>query len=79
MAGSYRQTRYGFLWSLRYRRDRLKRISKSIFDRIEAAYQAECQRQMRKLRNEIKETEAVAGPDCDAVRAAKALVGEGEG
>lgn len=68
---------YGFLWSLRYRRDRLKRISKSVFDRIEAAYQAECHRQMRKLKNEIEVTEAIAGPDCDAVRAAKALVGEG--
>jgi hypothetical protein len=32
---------------------------------------------MRKLKNEIQITEAIAGPDCDAVRAAKALVGEG--
>lgn len=67
---------YGFLWSLRYRRDRLKRISKSVFDRIEAAYQAECQRQVQKLKNEIRTTEEIAGADCRAVRAAKALVGE---
>lgn len=67
---------YGFIWSLRYRRDRVKRISKSVFDRIEAAYQAECQRQMRKLTDEIEITQAITGPDCNVVRAAKALVGE---
>lgn len=67
---------YGFLWSLRYRRDRLRKISRSVFDKIEAAYRAECHRQMRKLQHEITITEAVAGPDSNAVRAAKALVGE---
>lgn len=69
---------YGFLWSLRYRRDRLKIISISVYESIRAAYREECVRQMRKLKNEIKITEEIAGPDCDAVRAAKALVGEGE-
>lgn len=67
---------YGFLWSLRYRRDRLKRISKSVFDRIEAAYQAECQRQMRKLRHEVEITETIAGASCASVVEAKALVDE---
>ena len=67
---------YGFLWSLRYRRDRLKFISISAYERIAGAYRAECERQMRKLQHEIEITEAVAGADSNAVRAAKALVGE---
>lgn len=36
---------YGFLWSLRYRRDRLKIISVSVYEKIAAAYRAECERQ----------------------------------
>ena len=68
---------YGFLWSLRYRRDRLKIISASIYEKIAGAYQAECGRQMRKLQHEIYITEKITGPDSDAVRAAKALVREG--
>lgn len=68
---------YGFLWSLRYRRDRLRIISISVYEKIAAAYRHECERQLRKLQHEIKITEAVAGPDNDAVCAAKALVGEG--
>jgi hypothetical protein len=70
---------YGFLWSLRYRRDRLKIISISAYESIRAAYRAECGRQMRKLEHEITITEAVAGPASAAVRAAKALVGESNG
>ena len=67
---------YGFLWSLRYRRDRLRIISVSVYESIKAAYRAECGRQMRKLGNEITRTEEIAGPDSPAVRAAKALLGE---
>lgn len=48
---------YGFLWSLRYRRERLKIISKSVYETIAAAYQAECKRQIRKLKNEIANTD----------------------
>lgn len=65
---------YGFLWSLRYRRDRLRTISISVYESIRAAYREECERQMRKLQNEITKTEEIAGPDSAAVRAAKALV-----
>jgi uncharacterized small protein (DUF1192 family) len=36
----------------------------------------ECERQIRKLQDEIRRTEAVAGADSTAIRAAKALVGE---
>lgn len=68
---------YGFLWSLRYRRERLRTISISVYESIRAAYRAECAAQMRKLKNEITRTEEIAGPDSHAVRKAKALVGEG--
>jgi hypothetical protein len=67
---------YGFLWSLRYRRDRLRTISISVYEGIRAAYRAECAAQMRKLENDIKRTEEITGPDSASVRAAKALVGE---
>jgi hypothetical protein len=66
---------YGFLWRLRYRREHLKTISISVYERIRAAYRAECERQMRKLENEITITEKITGPDNPAVRAAKALLG----
>ena len=66
---------YGFLWSLRYRRERLRTISISVYEGIRAAYRAECERQLRKLKHEIEITEHVAGPDHDSVRSAKALVG----
>lgn len=67
---------YGFLWSLRYRRERLRTISISVYEGIRAAYREECQRQMRKLESEIAKTEEIAGPDHAAVRAAKALLGK---
>lgn len=65
---------YGFLWSLRYRRERLRIISVSVYETIRAAYREECARQMRKLEHEIKRTEEIAGADDAAVHAAKALV-----
>lgn len=67
---------YGFLWSLRYRRERLRIISVSVYETIRAAYRAECERQMRKLENEVRRTEEITGPDSNAVRAAKALLGK---
>lgn len=67
---------YGFLWSLRYRRDRLKTISISVYERLRAAYRLECERQMRKLENEIRRTEDITGANNPAVRAAKTLVGK---
>jgi hypothetical protein len=67
---------YGFLWRLRYRRERLKTISISVYERIRAAYRAECGRQMRKLGNEITKTEEITGPDRASIRAGKALIGE---
>jgi aromatic ring-opening dioxygenase catalytic subunit (LigB family) len=67
---------YGFLWSLRYRRDRLRTISISVYESIRAAYRAECGRQMRKLENDIAKTEEITGPDSASVRSSKALVGK---
>lgn len=66
---------YGFLWSLRYRRERLRIMSISVYEGLRAAYRAECERQMRKLENEIARTEEIAGADSNAVRAAKTVVG----
>ena len=66
---------YGFLWSLRYRRERLRIISVSVYETIRAAYRAECERQMRKLENEVRRTEEITGPHSTAVRKAKALLG----
>ena len=67
---------YGFLWSLRYRRDRLRTISISVYESIREAYCEECGRQMRKLKHEITRTEEISGADSSAVRAAKALARE---
>jgi hypothetical protein len=69
---------YGFLWSLRYRRDRLKIISISVYESIRAAYRKECERQLRKLKNDLAKTEKSAGPDNAVVMAVQALVGEDE-
>lgn len=66
---------YGFLWSLRYRRERLRIMSISVYEGLRAAYRAECERQLRKLEHEIARTEEIAGADSNAVRAAKAVVG----
>jgi len=65
---------YGFLWSLRYRRERLRIISISVYEGIRAAYRAECERQMRKLENDLARTEKIAGPDINSVRSAKAIL-----
>jgi hypothetical protein len=67
---------YGFLWSLRYRRRTLKIISISVYESIRAAYRNECEKQMRKLGNDITRTEELLGPDHAVVLAAKAYVGE---
>ena len=67
---------YGFLWSLRYRRERLRTISISAYESIRAAYRAECERQMRKLEHEIRITEEITGASNAVVVAVRALAGE---
>ena len=69
---------YGFLWSLRYRRERLRTISISVYESIRAAYRAECAAQMRKLENDIAKTEAITGANNRVVREAKALVSKSD-
>lgn len=66
---------FGFLWSLRYRVDRLKFISHSIYLRIQEAYDAECQRQMRKLKHEV-ETRKALRPGSDVVASAEDFLRE---
>lgn len=68
---------FGAFWSLRYRRP--KEIGASIYFRLRAAYQAECERQMRKLAHDIEVTRAIAGDAHPAVRAAQAVLDKDEG
>lgn len=65
---------YWLLWRLRYRRSILKDIGVSAYMRLRAAYQSECERQMRKLQHEIERTEKIAGAADAAVAAAKAVL-----
>lgn len=69
---------YWAQWTLRYRPGRLKDIGHSVYLKLCAAYQAECAHQMRRHSHELEITKAIAGPDCPAVVAAEALVGEEE-
>ncbi|CAM5769922.1 hypothetical protein [Bosea minatitlanensis] len=63
------------LWSLRYRRP--KDIFASLYFKLGQAYQAECERQMRRLSHELEITRAIAGSAHPAVASAEALVGAG--
>lgn len=60
-------------WSLRYRRP--KSICASILLKLLAAYQAECERQMRHLQHEIEVTRLATGSAHPALRAAEAVLG----
>lgn len=75
------ESRYGIpwrtFWSLRYRPP--TDLFVSVYQRLEAAYQAERHRQMRLLQHEIEITSIVAGPDAPAVRAGLALVDAEDG
>jgi hypothetical protein len=75
------EARYGVpvqtFWALRYRRP--KDILASIYLQLSAAYQAECQRQMRKLAHEIHITRRIAGADHPAVAQAQAVVDKANG
>ncbi|WP_456710609.1 hypothetical protein [Bradyrhizobium sp. USDA 4452] len=70
---------YGVMWRLRYRASSLKDIGVTAYMRLRAAYQAECKRQMGKLRHEIAITEAACGAASDPVVQAKALVRQNGG
>lgn len=70
------EARYGIpwrtFWTLRYRPP--ADVMAGVYHRLMAAYQAECDRQMRLLRHELETTERKAGPDAPAVRQARAVV-----
>ena len=72
--------RYGIpwrmFWSLRYRPP--TDVMHGVWERLKAAYYAECQRQTRLLQHELEITKIVS-PDAPAVRAAETLLGKVEG
>lgn len=74
------EARYGIsehtFWSLRYRKP--QDIAVSIYMRLQAAYQAECERQMRRLEHELEITKAIAGASDPVVGEVQALVGQEE-
>lgn len=63
---------YATYWKLRYRRP--KDLGVSVFFKLQAAYEAVRQHQIKRLTDETKTTAALAGPDRASVRAAQALV-----
>lgn len=44
---------YWVIWRLRYRRSSLKDIGVGVYMLLKSAYQAECERQIRKLQREV--------------------------
>ncbi len=74
------ESRYGIPWQTfwRLRHGRLKDVYVSIYVRLQAAYQAECERQMRLLAHEIEIAKAKGLAGAPAVEAAEALLHEVE-
>lgn len=60
------------LWSLRYRRP--KDIFASLYFKLGQAYQAECERQMRRLSHELEITRLTTGAAHPALASTEALV-----
>ncbi len=60
------------LWSLRYRRP--KDIFASLYFKLGQAYQAECERQMRRLSHELEITRLATGAAHPALASTEALV-----
>lgn len=65
---------YWVIWRLRYRLSQVKDIGVSVYARLEAAYVAECERQQRKLAEELAITRAIVGTHHPAVVASEAVV-----
>jgi hypothetical protein len=74
------ESRYGIPWQIlwRLRHGRIKDVYVSIYVRLQAAYQAECERQMRLLAHEIEIAKAKGLAGSPAVAKAEALVGKME-
>lgn len=75
------EARYGVpwraFWALRYRKPR--EITASVYHRLLAAYQSECERQLRLLKHELEITKTIAGASHPAVASAQTLFGEIDG
>jgi hypothetical protein len=67
---------YWVQWRLRYRRSQIKALCVSVYARLEAAYQSECEYQRRRLTIELEITKAKVGPRHPAVVASSAVVGK---
>lgn len=65
---------YGVLWALRYRKP--KAILTNWYFRLKAAYEAECERQRRKLQHEVEINKLLPGPASDVVASAEAFLRE---
>jgi hypothetical protein len=65
-------------YSLVRRPQTLKALCVSVYFPLKRAYEAEVQRQIRKLQDEITLTAEIAGPDNRAVRSASALVSKAQ-
>lgn len=63
---------YSAFWSLRYRAP--KRIWADVYTAFQTAYENERQRQLRKLAHDVEITEAIAGPEVNSAREARALL-----
>ena len=74
------ESRYGIPWQTfwRLRHGRLKDVYVSIYVRLQAAYQAECERQMRLLAHDIEIAKAKGLAGSPVVAKASALVGKTE-
>jgi hypothetical protein len=75
------EARYGIpwrtFWTLKYRPP--SDVFVSVYNRLQAAYRAECERQMRLLKHELEITKARGLSDTSAYRSAAALVAKAEG
>lgn len=67
---------YWTLWQLRYRRNALKDIGIGIYTRIKAAWEAERQRQFRKLEIELQITKVIAGAHHPVVAEIESALGK---
>lgn len=74
------ESRYGIPWQTfwRLRHGRLKDVYVSTYVRLQAAYQAECERQMRLLAHEIEIAKARGLTGSSVVAKAEALIDEME-
>lgn len=70
---------YWILWQLRYRAQAVKDVGATVYLRLQAAYRAECDRQLRRYQHEREETEAKGRIAEAVIGAADALAGTDDG